>query len=52
MPVFRATTVMSVRHGGTVAIAGDGQVSIGQTVVKAAARPVTAAPARRAARAS
>ena len=40
MPVFRATTVMSVRHGGTVAIAGDGQVSIGQTVVKAAARKV------------
>ena len=39
-PVFRATTVMSVRHGGTVAIAGDGQVSIGQTVVKSAARKV------------
>ena len=40
VPVIRATTVMSVRHGGTVAIAGDGQVSIGQTVVKAAARKV------------
>jgi ATP-dependent HslUV protease subunit HslV len=40
LPVIRATTVMSVRHGGAVAIAGDGQVSIGQTVVKAAARKV------------
>jgi len=40
VPVIRATTVMSVRHGGAVAIAGDGQVSIGQTVVKAAARKV------------
>jgi ATP-dependent HslUV protease subunit HslV len=35
-----ATTVMSVRHRGQVAIAGDGQVSMGQTIVKASARKV------------
>jgi ATP-dependent HslUV protease subunit HslV len=35
-----ATTVMSVRHLGQVAIAGDGQVSMGQTIVKATARKV------------
>ena len=37
---FHATTVACVRHRGRVAIAGDGQVSIGQTVVKAGARKV------------
>jgi ATP-dependent HslUV protease subunit HslV len=37
---FQATTVVSVRHRGRVAIAGDGQVSIGQTIVKAGARKV------------
>jgi ATP-dependent HslUV protease subunit HslV len=31
---------MSVRHRGQVAIAGDGQVSMGQTIVKATARKV------------
>ena len=36
----RATTVVSVRHRGQVAIAADGQVSIGQTIVKANARKV------------
>jgi ATP-dependent HslUV protease subunit HslV len=30
---FHATTVVSVRHRGRVALAGDGQVSIGQTIV-------------------
>jgi len=35
-----ATTVLSVRHRGQVALAGDGQVTIGQTVVKAGARKV------------
>ena len=35
-----ATTVLSVRHRGQVAIAGDGQVSIGNTIVKAGARKV------------
>jgi ATP-dependent HslUV protease, peptidase subunit HslV len=38
--VFHATTVLSVRHRGNVAMAGDGQVTIGQTVVKATARKV------------
>ena len=37
---FHATTVLAVRHRGQVAIAGDGQVTIGQTVVKAGARKV------------
>src|SRR5712692_353795 len=37
---FHATTVVSVRHRGQVALAGDGQVSIGQTIVKAGARKV------------
>ena len=35
-----ATTVLAVRHRGQVAIAGDGQVTIGNTVVKAGARKV------------
>jgi ATP-dependent HslUV protease subunit HslV len=38
--VIRATTVLSVRHRGQVAIGGDGQVTIGQTVVKSGARKV------------
>ena len=37
---FRATTVLCVRHRGQVAVAGDGQVTIGTTVVKAGARKV------------
>ncbi len=37
---LRATTVLSVRHRGQVAMAGDGQVTIGNTVVKAGARKV------------
>ena len=37
---FRATTVLAVRHRGQVAIAGDGQVTIGATVVKARARKI------------
>ncbi|HET7876398.1 MAG TPA: ATP-dependent protease subunit HslV [Methylomirabilota bacterium] len=37
---FRATTVVCIRHRGQVAAAGDGQVSIGQTIVKAGARKV------------
>jgi ATP-dependent HslUV protease subunit HslV len=39
-PEFHATTVVSVRHRGQVAIAADGQVTIGNTVVKAGARKV------------
>jgi len=37
---FQGTTVISVRHRGQVALGGDGQVTIGQTVVKAGARKV------------
>ncbi|TMB44025.1 MAG: ATP-dependent protease subunit HslV, partial [Deltaproteobacteria bacterium] len=37
---IRATTILSLRHRGRVVIAGDGQVSMGQTIVKANARKV------------
>jgi ATP-dependent HslUV protease, peptidase subunit HslV len=37
---WHATTVLTVRKGGMVAIGGDGQVSIGQTIVKANAKKV------------
>ena len=37
---IRSTTVVAVRHHGQVAVAGDGQVSIGNTIVKAGARKV------------
>jgi ATP-dependent HslUV protease subunit HslV len=37
---WHGTTILTVRKGGVVAIAGDGQVSIGQTIVKANARKV------------
>lgn len=33
--IFHATTIVSVRREGQVAIAGDGQVTLGQTVAKA-----------------
>ena len=39
-PIWHGTTILSVRKGGTVVIAGDGQVSMGNTVVKANARKV------------
>ena len=38
--MFRSTTILSVRQGGRVAIGGDGQVSIGETIVKADARKI------------
>jgi ATP-dependent HslUV protease, peptidase subunit HslV len=37
---WHATTILTVRKAGMVAIGGDGQVSIGQTIVKANARKV------------
>ena len=40
MPVSHATTVLGVRHQGKVALASDGQVTLGQTVVKHQARKV------------
>ena len=36
----RSTTIISVRHRGEVIVAGDGHVSMGNTVVKHAARKV------------
>src|SRR6185437_12951319 len=39
-PGWHATTILSVRKGGQVVMAGDGQVSMGQTIVKANARKV------------
>ncbi len=40
MPRVHATTILAVRHRGQVALAGDGQVSIGDTIVKHGARKV------------
>jgi ATP-dependent HslUV protease subunit HslV len=37
---FRGTTILSVRRGNTVVIGGDGQVTIGQTIMKGNARKV------------
>ena len=37
---WRATTILMVRKGGRVVIGGDGQVSLGQTVMKSNARKV------------
>ena len=37
---WRSTTILSVRKGGKVVIAGDGQVTMGQTVMKSNARKV------------
>ncbi len=37
---IRSTTVIAVRHKGEVAVAGDGQVTMGNTVVKHAAKKV------------
>ncbi|TCD16001.1 ATP-dependent protease subunit HslV [Oricola cellulosilytica] len=37
---MHATTIVTVRKGGKVIIAGDGQVSLGQTVIKGNARKV------------
>jgi len=39
-PVLRSTTILAVRHKGRVVIAGDGQVSFGETVMKHTARKV------------
>ncbi len=36
--VWHGTTILSVRKGGQVVVAGDGQVSLGQTVIKSNAR--------------
>jgi ATP-dependent HslUV protease subunit HslV len=38
--LLHGTTILAVRHAGGCAIAGDGQVSLGQTVVKHSARKI------------
>ena len=38
--MFEGTTILAIRHGGKVVIVGDGQVSLGQTVMKHSARKV------------
>ncbi len=39
-PEFHSTTILCVRRDGKVALAGDGQVSMGQTVMKHTAKKV------------
>jgi ATP-dependent HslUV protease subunit HslV len=38
--VFHGTTILSVRREGAVALGGDGQVTLGQVVIKASAKKV------------
>src|SRR5258708_25001555 len=40
LQVWHGTTILTVRKGGKVVIGGDGQVSIGQTVIKSNAKKV------------
>jgi ATP-dependent HslUV protease subunit HslV len=39
-PGWHGTTILGIRKGGHAVIAGDGQVSLGQTVIKGTARKV------------
>ncbi len=39
-PSFHATTIIAIRRNGQTAVAGDGQVTLGNTVMKAGARKV------------
>jgi ATP-dependent HslUV protease subunit HslV len=39
-PQFRSTTIVAVRRNGRAAMAGDGQVSLGQTILKDKAKKV------------
>jgi ATP-dependent HslUV protease subunit HslV len=39
-PGWHGTTIIGIRKGGEVVVAGDGQVSLGQTVIKGSARKV------------
>src|SRR5271154_1582490 len=40
MMKFRSTTVLALRHKGRVAIGGDGQVTLGNVVMKSDARKI------------
>ncbi|MGA9838485.1 MAG: ATP-dependent protease subunit HslV [Gemmatimonadaceae bacterium] len=42
LPTIRATTILAVRRDGKVALGGDGQVTVGETVMKAKAQKVRA----------
>src|ERR671925_2013204 len=42
MPAFHATTILAVRKNGRVALGGDGQVTIGETVMKSHSNKVRA----------
>ncbi len=42
LPRFRATTILAVRRNGRVALGGDGQVTVGETVMKSHAQKVRA----------
>lgn len=39
-PAWHGTTILTVRKGGTVVIGGDGQVTVGQTIIKSNAKKV------------
>ncbi|MGH7875833.1 MAG: ATP-dependent protease subunit HslV, partial [Candidatus Binatia bacterium] len=32
--MFQGTTILAIRHQGKVVVVGDGQVSLGQTIIK------------------
>jgi ATP-dependent HslUV protease, peptidase subunit HslV len=38
--MFHSTTILAVRHNGQAVLAGDGQVTLGQTIVKQRARKI------------
>ena len=38
--MIQSTTIISVRHKGRLAIAGDGQVTVGQTILKQTAKKI------------
>jgi ATP-dependent HslUV protease, peptidase subunit HslV len=40
LPAFHATTILAVRRDGRVALGGDGQVTLGDTVMKGSAQKV------------
>ncbi|MBA2626420.1 MAG: HslU--HslV peptidase proteolytic subunit, partial [Gemmatimonadales bacterium] len=42
MQHFHGTTILAVRKGGRVAVGGDGQVTIGETVMKSQSTKVRA----------
>ena len=38
--MFKATTILGIKHGGQVALGGDGQVTYGETILKANAKKI------------